>query len=382
MAGGRRRTKKNVLGPLETLEGRELMSYGVHALARHPVPLRALFYQENNLVSNIAGRAPVTDANLINPWGIAFKPTSAGSAGGPFWLTDNGKGVSTLYKGDGTKQPLTVKIPAPAGSLAGATSAPTGIVFNGVATDFLLGGAGTSSHFVFATEDGTIAGWNAGTNAVVKVDNSAKGAVYKGLALASTGGASYLYATNFHDGKVEVYDRKFNLVNSFTDPRIPAGYAPFGIETLRGVVVVTYAKQKLPDKHDDLAGRGNGYIDAFDPSGHLLTRIASRGRLNSPWGLATVADFGRFSNDLLVGDFGDGRINAYRMIVGRRGRVVFRFDGQLTDASRRPITIDGLWGIKAGDGASGAASNTLYFAAGPNGEKDGLFGSLTPATRR
>ncbi|WP_406698981.1 TIGR03118 family protein [Singulisphaera sp. Ch08] len=371
---------------VESLEDRSLMSKGLlhiaavhghsaHGRSAHGHPPIALIYRQTNLVSDIQGMAPITDPNLKNPWGIASGSTT------PFWVSDNQTGVSTLYNASGTPQPLVVTIPPP--MTGTAPSAPTGIVFNDntQATAFLVNGPGTRALFIFATEDGTIAAWNAGTSAVVKVDNSGSGAVYKGLALANTAVgtavASRLYATNFSKGTVDVFDQNFSPVSlspgAFTDSRIPAGYAPFGIANIGGNLVVTYALQD-DEKVDDAPGRGHGFVDVYDPNGALLRRVATRGALNSPWGVALApAGFGRFSNDLLIGDFGDGRINAYRPVPGG-----YHFDGQLLASSRKPITIDGLWGLKFGTNVGNP--NTLYFTAGINHEENGLFGTLTPAS--
>lgn len=335
-------------------------------------PGGAQIYTQTNLVSDIQGLAPNTDPNLKNAWGLASGPNT------PFWVADNQTGVSTLYDRTGAPQPLVVTIPPPAGGTS--PSAPTGVVFNENTqpTAFLVNGPGTRALFIFATEDGTIAAWNTGASAVVKVDNSASGAIYKGLAqantVAGTATASRLFATNFSQGRIDVFDQNFAPVTlapgAFTDSRIPRGYAPFGIANIGGNLVVTYALQDA-DKEDDVAGRGHGFVDVYDPNGRLLQRVASRGSLNSPWGLAVApAGFGRFSNDLLVGDFGDGRINAYRPTPGG-----YRFDGQLLASPRRPISIDGLWGLKFG--ANVGTPNTLFFTAGPNEEQNGLFGTLT-----
>jgi uncharacterized protein (TIGR03118 family) len=187
--------------------------------------------------------------------------------------------------------------------------------------------------------------------------------------------------TNFHDNLVEVYDTNFKFVNSFTDKRLPRGFAPFGIQNVGGVLIVTFAKQKAPDNVDDQAGRGLGVVDAFDPSGRLLARLAAHGTLNAPWGVAVApSTFGRFGGDLLIGDFGDGRINAYRVAIGRHGGARARFDGQLLDASGKPLVIDGLWGLKFGDGGMSGDPNTLFFSSGPNDESHGLFGTVTPAS--
>jgi len=266
------------------------------------------------------------------------------------------------------------------------------MIFNGNSSEFLVNGSGTSAHFIFSTEDGTISAWNSGTSAVLKVDNSAvpspgSGAVYKGLALANNGGADFLYATNFHAGTIDVFDSSFHQVTlasgAFTDHKIPKGFAPFGIQsvtvpgTSQSVLFVTYAKQDA-DKHDDVAGKGNGFVDVFDTSGNLLQRVASRGALNSPWGIAVApSNFGKLSGDLLVGDFGDGRINAFRLPQGRSHK--FASAGQLMNVQGKPIKISGLWGLAFGNGAGAGPTNTLFFTAGTNHEADGLFGTLTTA---
>src|SRR6266567_5476185 len=259
------------------------------------------FYEQHNLVSDGAVPAGLVDAALVNAWGLVASATS------PWWVADNGTGLSTLYNGNtGAKVTLTVTVPG----------APTGIVFNGGPGFVLTGGARTGpARFIFASEDGTISGWNptvAATQAIVGVDNSAGGAVYKGLAIASTAAGDRLYATNFHAGTVEVFDAGFHQVlGGFTDADLPPGYGPFGIRLLSGTIYVTYALQDA-DKHDDVAGVGHGFVNSFDTEGHLLRRVASRGRLNSPWGLALApADFGAVSGGLLVGNFGDGHINAF-----------------------------------------------------------------------
>lgn len=327
------------------------------------------FYQQTNLVSNLAGVAKVQDKNLVNAWGIAFGPTT------PFWISDNGAGVSTLYNGQGTPfpagAPLVVTIPPPKGS--NATAAPTGMVFNGT-SDFAVSANGTSasSLFIFDTEDGTISGWSPNvdrTHAILAVDNSSKNAVYKGLAMGQDDGHNLLFATNFHSGAVDVFDAKFHWVKSFTDKHLPKGYAPFGISNINGYLVVTFALQDQ-DKHDDVKGAGHGFVDVFDTDGRLHRRLISRGALNSPWGLAVAPDdFGRFSHALLVGNFGNGRINAYSPFSGR-------FLGTLEDEHSKPITIDGLWALTFGNGSNAGATTTLFFTAGPNDEQDGLFGSI------
>ncbi len=333
-------------------------------------------YQQTNLVSDLPG-AQFTDANLLNPWGLTHSPTS------PWWISDNGAGVSTLYNGSGQPQfqpvPLVVTIPPPGGSPEGTTAAPTGDVFNGT-TGFVVkkGTASGPAAFIFATEDGTISGWNRQvdpTHAILEVDNSTvgAGAVYKGLALVN----NHLYATNFRFGTIDVFDSTFTQVHlgadAFSDAAIPDGYAPFGIANIQGDLFVTYAKQDQA-KHDDVAGAGHGFVDIFDPSGHLLKRLVLRRFLNSPWGLALAPDdFGPFSGALLVGNFGNGLINAFDSSNGR-------FLGQLHDQQGNLIQNNGLWGLAFGNDHSAGPSNTLFFTAGLNHEADGLFGAIAPTS--
>jgi uncharacterized protein (TIGR03118 family) len=343
--------------------------------------LLAASFLQTNLISDVSGMAAVADPNLVNPWGIAFSPT------GPFWINDNGAGLSTVYDGKGqpfpASTPLVVTVPLPEGSTG--TAAPTGIVFNST-SDFVVTANGKMGPalFLFATEDGTISGWNPtvnGTNAILEVDNStvpsaASGTVYKGLALGSTSNGNFLFATNFRAGTVDVFDKNFakvTLPGGFTDPNIPAGFAPFGIRNIGGNIFVTYAKQNA-QKHDDVAGPGNGYVDVFDTSGNLIRRFATQATLNSPWGLTTApAQFGSFGNAILIGNFGDGHISAFDATSGT-------LRGQLTDVGNNPLTIEGLWGLEFGNGTNGTDPNTLYFVAGINGEQDGLFGSLRAET--
>jgi uncharacterized protein (TIGR03118 family) len=337
-----------------------------------PAQATSTTFQQVNLVSNIPGLALSTDPNLVNPWGLSHSGTS------PFWVSDNGTGVSTLYNTAGTKLALTVTVPPPAGSPPGTTSKPTGQVFNGT-TDFVVtnGVASAPSRFIFTTEDGTISGWNPTvdpTHAILGADNSASEAIYKGLAIGANASGNFLYAANFHAGTIDVFDKDFHqvqLAGSFSDPNIHRGFAPFNIQNLGGKLYVTYAKQDA-DGEDDVAGPGNGYVDIFDTDGNLLQRLATRGRLNSPWGLAFAPpSFGEFAGDLLVGNFGDGRINVVDPVSGE-------FLNQLRDANNRPITIDGLWGLLVGNGGNGGDVGKVYFTAGPNDEADGLFGSIAP----
>ena len=328
-------------------------------------------FEQTNLVSDIPGIARVTDSNLANPWGMSFPPT------GPMWVSDNAMGVATLYNGSGQPfpvgSPLVVTIPPPS-ILPTATAAPTGNVFNPTA-DF--GG----DRFLFATEDGTISGWSGGTSAVLRVDNTIDpttntGPVYKGLALASSGGNNFLYAANFRDARIDVFDKNFTNVTAkfpFTDPigDMPSGFAPFGIRSLNGQLYVTYALQN-DVKHDDVKGVGNGFVDIFNTDGTFVKRLITMGPLNSPWGLAIAPpDFGSLSNDLLVGDFGDGLIHAFDPITPET------LLGTLNDSQGNPIMIDGLWGLNFGNGFTAGPTNTLFFTAGINDEMNGLFGTLT-----
>jgi uncharacterized protein (TIGR03118 family) len=317
---------------------------------------------QRNLVSDQPGAADRLDTNLANAWGLAF------SAAGPFWVSDNHAGVVTVYNSTGGVQSLVVSIPTPAGATNPA--APTGVVFNGTTNFTVTGGP---AHFIFATEDGTIVGWNSGTNAELKVDNSAGGAIYKGLALASN--SNLLYAANFHAGTIDVFDGRFAPVTNagaFVDPNMPTNYAPFNVATFNDKLYVTYAQQDA-EKTDDVSGPGNGFVDVFDLRGNLEKRLISAGQLNSPWGLAMApSTFGPFPGALLVGNFGDGAINAFDPVTGA-------FLGTLADAAGNPIKIDGLWSIRFGNGGQGGDPNVLYFTAGPNQEAHGLFGSLAPA---
>src|SRR5512143_1454782 len=338
----------------------------------HPAHSTSSTFQQVNLVSDIPGLALHTDPDLVNAWGISHSPTS------PFWVSDNGTGVSTLYNGAGTKLALVVTIPPPAGSPPGTTATPTGQVFNGT-LDFVVTNGITSapSRFIFATEDGTISGWNPTvdpTHAILAVDNSSAGAIYKGLAIGANASGNFLYAANFHAGTIDVFDMNFHqvqLAGSFSDPNIHSGFAPFNVQNLGGKLYVTYAKQDA-DREDDVAGPANGYVDIFDTNGNLLQRLATRGRLNSPWGLTFAPlSFGALAGDLLVGNFGDGRINIVDPVSGE-------FIDQLRDANNRAITIDGLWALLVGNGGNGGDADKVYFTAGPNDEADGLFGSIAP----
>jgi uncharacterized protein (TIGR03118 family) len=336
-------------------------------LSSFPIASHAGTFVQTNLVSDISGLASYTDPNLRNPWGISSSPTS------PFWVSDNKTGVTTLYNGSGQPFPVGSPLVVTVAPLAGLASSatPTGQVFNG-GSSFDLN-PNQPARFIFATEDGTISGWNGGTSAILKVDNSASGAVYKGLAIGNNGSADFLYATNFQTGKIDVFDSNFapfSLAGNFTDPNIPSGFAPFNIQNLNGKLFVTYALQ------NGVAGPGNGYVDIFDLNGNFQQRLISNGSLNSPWGLALASgNFGNFSNDLLVGNFGDGTINAFDPTTGA-------FLGTIIDNNGNPIVNEGLWGLKFGNGGNGGDADTLYFTAGIAGngsvEDHGLFGSLKP----
>jgi len=339
-------------------------------------PAAAQFYEQHNLLTDGFLSGDLIDQDLVNAWGIVAGPTT------PWWIVDNGTGKSTLYNAGTKTIPLTVTVPG-----AASSSNPTGIVFNGGTGFMVNNGAGTSpARFIFANEDGTISAFR-GVPVVVKVDNSISGAVYKGLAIDSRTAGTRLYATNFHAGTVYMFDANFaplSIPGAFSDPTLPTGYAPFGIQNLNGIIYVTYALQDA-DRHDDVPGVGHGYVDAFDLNGAFIRRVASKGRLNSPWGLALApSDFCFFSNDLLIGNFGDGKINAFDP-AGILGTGEYRQRGQLHAADGPPLQIDGLWGLSFGSGltANGVMpngpANTLYFSAGPDEERHGLFGSIAAA---
>jgi uncharacterized protein (TIGR03118 family) len=325
-------------------------------------------YRQTNLVSDLPGLAQLTDPDLVNPWGLAAGPTS------PAWVADNGTNKATLYRGfvDGSPiQKLSLVVNIPGG-------APTGQVFN--STDGFVVSSGTASGpaaFLFDSEGGQVTGWNAGVpppspSTQAQVGTSVPDAIYKGLAIASTPAGTFLYAADFHDGRIDVFDSSFNLVHlspgSFSDKEIPAGFAPFNVQTLGGLLYVAYAKQDA-DREDEVAGSSLGFVDVFDLNGNLLRHLIERGQLDAPWGLALApAGFGRFGGALLVGNFGDGRINAYDPETGE-------FLGRLRNEDNKPIEIDGLWALRFGNGVIGTP-NTLLFTAGIDDEAHGLFGAI------
>ncbi|WP_144141980.1 TIGR03118 family protein [Paraburkholderia sp. BCC1884] len=323
-------------------------------------------FTSTTLVSDGAVPAPHTDPNLKNAWGVAFNPK------GFVWVADNATSVATLYDGNGVPQSLVVSIP---NGINGPAN-PTGIVFNGT-TDFVVtqGPKSGVGAFVFAGEGGTITAWAptvGPTNAFVMVDNGSAGAVYKGLALASNGGANFLYATDFHNNRIDVFDKNFakmSAAGTFQDASIPAGFAPFGIQAIGTKLFVTYAKQDAA-AHDNVDGAGLGFVDVFDTAGNLLQRFASAGVLNAPWGITQApANFGRFSGDVLIGNFGDGTINAFDSVSGQPL-------GAINLPAGNTFVQRGLWGIAFGNGLSNQPVNTLFFAAGPNQETDGVYGRV------
>src|SRR6202047_3578215 len=353
---------------------RTLLLFGLLITLAIPSWLRAqqAGYSQTNLVSNTAGAATTTDSQLLTPWGISFIP------GSDFWIANNNSGTSTLYDNQGKKNTgLVVTIPGATGNPNGNCSpgCPTGNVANGNGVYF---GGG---QFIFDTEDGIIANWTGASNtATVAFDNSASGAVYKGLALVNS---TSLLAANFNSGKVDVFDRNFNptsLSGSFTDPNLPAGFAPHGIHVIGNQIYVAYAMQDTA-KHDAQPGAGLGQVDIFDANGNFVkTFVASGGKLNAPWGVVTApATFGAFPNAILIGNFGDGTINAFD--------TTGKFLGQLTDSSNKVLVNPGLWDMVFGGGGSSGAPGTLYLTAGGNnqpnfpagGSTTSVFASLVPA---
>ena len=342
------------------------------------VPAEAQQYKRVDLVSDLAGASSL-DANLVNPWGLSRSSTS------PWWVSDNGTGVSTLYNGTGVAQALVVTIPPAAGGTAGV---PTGTVFNGT-TDFKLPN-GNPARFLFVAEDGTISGWNAGTLAIVMSTNPK--AVYKGAAIATRDGANYLYVANFSQRRIDVFDSSFHRVgsghgsghdslreswgdrdssgDSFRDERLPRGFSPFNVQNIGGSLYIAFAKVDA-EGTDEVAGAGLGYVDVFSPSGRLLRRFEHGPWLNAPWGLALApGDFGAFSHNLLVGQFGSGEVAVYDVSSGR-------FVGKMLDDKGAVLSIAGLWALSFGSGGNSGPLNTLYFTAGIEDESHGLFGTLT-----
>jgi uncharacterized protein (TIGR03118 family) len=320
-------------------------------------------YQQHNLVSDISGNADHTDPNLVNPWGLTRGST------GPWWISDNGKGVSTIYDGTGAMIPLVVTVPGRNGM-----GVPTGAVFNG-SMNFQIT-PGNPAMFIFAGEDGTISAWNKNvslTNAVLKVTQPHS--IFKGATTASVGDALYLYVADFHNARILVYDTNFKLVSirgsAFVDHHIPKGFAPFNVQNIGGNLYVAFAKQD-EDAADDVPGPGLGFVDVFTPQGQLIQRLEHGDWLSAPWGLTLApSDFGTFSHAVLVGQFGSGEIAAYDYVTGA-------FLGELKDPDGKIISIEGLWALGFGNAAMAGPFNTLFFTAGIDDEKHGLFGTLVP----
>jgi uncharacterized protein (TIGR03118 family) len=340
---------------IECLEERRLMS-------------TSSFYVQTNLVSDNAVAGTRVDSNLINGWGLAASPT------GPWWVSAAETGLSIAYDGNGAAAAPNVEIPPAAGE---TESNPTGAVANN-SKGFVVtsGGKSAPSEYVFVTENGTISGWNHGvdeTHAILAVDNSAAGAIYKGATIGMRKGGNFLFAADFHNGKVAVFTSKFKPVTlkhgAFRDTKLPAGYAPFNIANVGGLLYVSYALQDA-DAEDDVSGAGHGFIDIYRTNGSLVKRFASGGVLDSPWGMVvTPHNFGKLSDDVLIGNFGDGKISAFN----RKGK----FRGFLVGANGNAVVIPGLWGLAFGNGAVAGPANSLFFAAGPQDESHGLFGRLT-----
>ena len=343
----------------------------------------AQHYTEADLVSNVAGRAPVTDANLQNPWGLAASP------GSPWWVSNNNSGTATVYSIDAAGAAHIVPVnPAPNEFVAVpnapqlAPGSPTGIMFNGSKTDFLLA-PGEQAIFIFVTEDGTVQGWNPGVNpasTIIKnpnsqVPNADNGAVYKGATIAEIDGKKFILAANFRSGRIDVFDANFKQVkiseDAFDDDRIPRDFAPFNVQAIGPNIYVTYAKQDAA-KHDSVGGAGFGFVAIFNSHGRMLTHLQHGPWFNAPWGVVlTTEHFGEFSHALLVGNFRGGTIAAFNPLTGA-------FLGNVLNPDGTTLTIDGLWALRFGNDHSAGLATTLFFTAGINNEKDGLFGTLTP----
>ena len=339
-------------------------------------------YSTTALVADTSGTGKTNDANLVNPWGVAFGPTTFA------WVANNHTETLTLYDGNGKAQPaaapLVVRLPPAA---AAVTFDPTGAVFNSSTTDFVVTAGGKSgvALFLFTGEGGMIGGWSPGVDPAhaIKMYADTGGAVYKGLAVAKKGASNFLYAADFHNGKIDVLDASFvkqatsATSFSFTDSTLPAGYAPFGIQAINNgaggatQLYVSYAQQVLPDKHDNADGAGLGIVDVFDTNGALVSHlIATGGKLNAPWGMALApADFGTLSGALLVGNFGDGKINGFDAATGA-------YIGTVTDSTGAAFAAPGLWGVAFGNDAHNQPHNTLFYAAGTNNEANGVYGRI------
>jgi uncharacterized protein (TIGR03118 family) len=387
------------------LKSAKLLAAVVFATFAVPNLTPAQHYTQKNLISDLPGKAAHLDPNLKNCWGITRSPTvqPSGAPGSPWWIANNNSGTSTLDDGAGNPQSIFVEangstsnfvvVPPPGFAKPGTPSTPTGIVYNGSPTDFLLNKgkpAGRPAVFIFATEDGTISGWNPAVNllpggmppspnAVLEVDNSDGGApdsaVYKGMTSGEINGKKFLYVANFRDGKVEVYDTNFRRVHfnedAFDDDTIPVDFAPFNIQNIGGSLFVTYAKQDAP-RHDPVGGAGLGFVDIFSTTGQFEGRLEHGNWFDAPWGVVwTPRDFGEFSNTILVGNFRSGWIAAFNGFTKK-------FIGFVLNPDNSRVFIDGIWSLTFGNNGAAGSSTTLWFSAGPNNEVDGLFGTLTP----
>jgi len=326
-------------------------------------------YKVTALVSDVPGVASTTDPNLVNGWGLARSGTS------PWWVSDNETMRTTVYNASGVLQSIG------GNAFQGVPGNPTGAIFSGISGQFQVGTTATpttlgTSNFIFDSEDGTISAWRGGSTAALVTASGGPGAKFKGLAIAQpTAGRPLLYATDFHNARVDVFNGTWQNVTpagSFVDPQLPSGYAPFGIQTIGERVFVSYAKQDA-DAADEVAGQSLGFVDAYDLAGNLLDRVAQHGQLDAPWGLALApATFGRYGGDLLVGNFGDGQINAYEETSSG-----FQHRGTLRGIDGKKLAIDGLWALEFGNAGANGSPDTLFFTAGPDDESHGLFGTIT-----
>jgi uncharacterized protein (TIGR03118 family) len=370
------------------LLGFAILFFNSSAIAQH--------YNQTNLVSN-TGVAPTNDPNLQNAWGLVAAPAVGGGVGSPWWASNNAAGTATLYSITVAGATVTAHIvpingngivTVPSAPSQQSAGSPTGVMFNGSGTDFVLP-SGSASRFIFVTEDGTVQGWASGATATIEVDNSqvpnaAKGAVYKGATIAEINGKKFILAANFRSGKVDIFDTNFKQVKlssndddhdqeAFEDKRVPHGFAPFNIQGIGPNIYVTYARQDAA-RHDPVGGAGFGFVDVFSSHGRLLQRLEHGPWMNAPWGVVwATPGFGEFSNTILVGQFRGGNIAAFNPVTGQ-------FMGNILNPDGTTLTIDGLWALRFGTGGTAGPATTLFFTAGPNGEKDGLLGILTPVT--
>lgn len=311
---------------------------------------------QTNLVSDISTFNPhIIDPNLVNAWGMSITPN------GRFWISSNENSLTVIYNDTGATVLAPVQIPG----TSGFNGVPSGQIFNPT-TDFKI--SGTPAKFIFVGEDGIVSAWVSGPSAVIAANRSSENSVYKGITMGVRNGMNCLFLCDFHNSKIDILDAEFHIINQngFQDPLIPEHWGPFNAANIDGMIYVTYAKQKPPDFHDDLAGPANGFVDVFSPNGAFVKRLAMRGILNSPWGIAVTTPEFDGGGNILIGNFGDGRINVF----SHDGIIM----GQLRGPDNKLLTIDGLWAL--GFKSSGAGLDRLYFTAGPNEESHGLFGYL------